>query len=329
MRRHRYQPYLILLFAVFIIAMAPKTLQNVLRHQFLRPIFPLNRVFAHRQNPQLKIPKIAQAPKPTYHPFYQSAQVAKILYRNPAYWNSFFWIDRGKKNCDDPANLTLNSPVLYQNALIGVVDYIGKYQSRVKLITSSQLTVSVRVLRGKDQYFDLLKHLNGLLSYRCIQSNVRLSEELEIIRDQIAHQKENHYLAKGEITGLSLPLWRKDSLILKGKGFNCSTPDHLSVARDLFSGIPLEGGGEKMPLIERDDLLITTGFDGIFPEGLVVAKVNSVDAIRPGEYFYSLTATPIIQNLDDLTHVEILPPLQFQSESLSEYGGYIFKKTAN
>ncbi len=329
MRRHRYQPYFILLFVIFIMAMAPQTLQNVLRHQFLRPIFPLNRVFAHRQNPQLKIPKVTHAPKPNYQPYYPFAQVAKILYRNPAYWNSFFWIDKGRKNSDSLTPLTLNSPVLYQNALIGVIDYIGEYQARVKLITNSQLTVSVRVSRGKDQYLDLLKHLNGLLNYNCIQSNKKLTDELEHIRHQITQQKENHYLAKGEITGLSLPLWRQDGWILKGKGFNCSSTDHLSIARDLFSGVPLDGGGEKMPLIEKDDLLITTGFDGIFPEGLLVAKVICVDALKPGEYFYSLTASPIIQNLDDLSHIEIISPLPFQLEHLNEYGGYIFNKTTN
>ena len=55
-----------------------------------------------------------------------------------------------------------NSPVIIGFQVVGVVDYVGKWCSRAKLITDSSLTPSVRVSRGV--YEDILfqDHLNLL-----------------------------------------------------------------------------------------------------------------------------------------------------------------------
>lgn len=70
------------------------------------------------------------------------AQVARVIYRSPAFWDSSLWIrtHQGK--------LLKNSPVVLGNTLIGIIDLEAEHKARVLLITDPQLVVSVRVKRG-------------------------------------------------------------------------------------------------------------------------------------------------------------------------------------
>lgn len=198
---------------------------------------------------------------------------AKIIYRSPTVWSSSLWINKGTED-----GIAKDSPVLSKGSLIGVVDYVGASQSRIRLITDSGLTISVRAARN-------------------------------------ASMKEKNFiptslLAKGELSGSSKPLWRSPGQLLKGIGFNYDYADEEGPARDLRTGAP-EGSlsvNHSEPLIKLRDILVTTGYDGIFPAGIPVAEVIKIHPLGEGDYFYTLEAKPTADNLDDLSHVLVLPP---------------------
>lgn len=312
MYRKHLQYYIILGLSLLVVIAFPKKIQNALRSSFYRPLIPLAQFVPKHKDTPLKVPILANTNATPSKPLYPNSTVAKVIYRNPSQWNSFFWIKIDKKNAPF---VQLNSPVLYQNALVGIVDYLGGAQARVKLITNANLTISVRALRGKNQYYDLLNHLNSMLCYQRIRAKSSLYQELVDLKEELRKSSEALYFAKGELFGLSQPLWRGDGKILVGRGFNCSFQDHLSLARDLISGTPI-GGGKEAPIIQPDDLLITTGLDGIFPEGLAVAKVLAIDPLEEGAYFYSLKASPIIADFDHLNYVEVIAPSSFPIDDI-------------
>lgn len=76
------------------------------------------------------------------------------------------------------------------------------------------------------------------------------------------------------------------------------------------------GGGMELRFmagnadIEVDDPLFTSGVDGIYPPGLAVAKVQSVDR-RGGTMFAKVTLTPATRP-DGVRHVLVLEPLSAQ-----------------
>lgn len=70
------------------------------------------------------------------------AQVARVVYRSPAFWDSSLWIRTHQ------GSLLKNSPVVLGNTLIGIIDLEAGPKARVLLITDPQFVVSVRVKRG-------------------------------------------------------------------------------------------------------------------------------------------------------------------------------------
>lgn len=314
MIKKNLKQYLVLSIALLVIVFFPKKTQEILRHQFLRPFLPLANLISS--------PHKSYDSSQQYHPItqpietsYPHSTLAQIIYRSPTQWSSFFWVNVGSDNNYLREVIKYNSPVLYQNHLIGVVDFVGKKQSRVKLITNSSLTLSVRAIRGKAQYSHLLDHVQSLLNYQYVHNDPILKDHLEHLKTQILSSPDGQYLAKGEVYGLSQPLWRSNGRILIGRGFNCNIADDLSLARDLATGKLIDGKGEPTAIIAVDDMLVTTGFDGIFPPHLVVGKVIEVEPVKEGAYYASIKAAPLIANLDTIGHVEIILPLDFNEES--------------
>lgn len=206
-----------------------------------------------------------------------AAVPARVIYRAANSWNSSLWVNVGMMDNDafDQGVVTKNSPVVLGDAVVGVVDYVGLRQSRIRLITDADLCPSVRVLRG---------------------------EEL---------------LAKGELHGKSLPLWRSRSKTLAGVGFNYDFADVEGPVRDLRTGEALNTPFDTKPILLVNDLLVTTGMDGVFPPGLKVAKVTKIQPLKEGDYYYDLEAEPLIPNLEDLSLVFILPPQGFEKVNVS------------
>lgn len=75
---------------------------------------------------------------------------ARVIYRPLNAWNSSLWVDVGESDNRRLQRQVIekNSPVVIGTCVVGVVDYVGEKQSRIRLITDSGLNPSVRVKRG-------------------------------------------------------------------------------------------------------------------------------------------------------------------------------------
>ncbi|OJU80648.1 MAG: hypothetical protein BGO10_02400 [Chlamydia sp. 32-24] len=242
---------------------------------------------------------------------------ATVIYRSPTLWNSSLWIDCGEEN-NNPSKkiIARNSPVVVGNSLIGIIDYVGKKQSRVRLITDSGLVPSVRAARGKIQSKVLFEQLSRLI-YSFKNTHIALDEQdwkalskiYEKVNKDFHDNKDTYNLAKGELHGTGKPLWRSTGKKLKGIGFNYDFSDDEGPARDLRSGLANNATDEEAsPILKVHDILVTTGMDGVFPPGLLVAQVTHVSPLKEGDYYYELEAKPLVDNLEDLTTVFVIPP---------------------
>jgi cell shape-determining protein MreC len=173
----------------------------------------------------------------------------RVIFREPASWGSYFWIDKGSKNGEGV--VCLFSPVVSGQNLVGMIDYVSDFKSRVRLITHSKLPISIEL--------------------------------------------ENNDKIKGEVMGGSYPLWRSSLLKLKGSIF-----------------MPLD----KLTL---DGLIITSGFDGIFPRGLQVAKISSIESVKEGAIKAEFEAKPVLENLIKINYVQILPSIKNSSDYIVSY----------
>lgn len=243
---------------------------------------------------------------------------ATVIFREPASWSSTFWIDIGESD-NEKVGMTIigkNSPVLLGTSVVGIVEYVGRGQSRVRLITDSRLSPSVRAVRGDEQNRYLLEHLDSLIFALELRTDLFSSEQecktaahvLYGLKKMMMQQSGDYYLAKGELRGTSNPLWRSRSQVLRGIGFNYDFPDKEGPARDLRSGEPYPAKADAIQLLRPGDLLVTTGLDGIFPPGFRVAIVSSVQTLREGASSYEIEAISTAGNLDELAHVFVLPP---------------------
>ncbi len=251
---------------------------------------------------------------------------AQVIFREPSSWSSSVWLNVGEQD-----NLHLgkpvickNSPVLMGTSIVGIVEYVGKKQSRVRLVTDSRLRPSVRVARGREQNRYLIEHVEALLfAFEVRKDLISAHDEIKGIAHQmnhlraiLNHQSGDSYLAKGELFGSSSPLWRSRSQLLRGVGFNYDFSDHEGPSRDLRTGIAYglsqSNFAEPVAILNPGDLLVTTGFDGVFPAGLRVAIVSKVEQLKEGSSSYEIEAVSTAGNLDELTHVFVLPPIGFE-----------------
>ena len=251
---------------------------------------------------------------------------ARVIFRSPDSWNSSFWINVGTFTNETLGNTTVakNSPVLIGTSVIGVIDYVGKRQSRVRLITDSGLSPSIRAIRGGVQNKIIDEKLHAILqllkktpnAFESNEEQQKFMTQLELASKHLSQEEKNSYLAKGELYGSSKPLWRSQRHLLKGSGFNYDFADGEGPARDLRSGKhsfddTLE---EIQPIVKIGDLLVTTGMDGVFPAGLMVAEVTNVHPLKEGDYYYELNALPTAGNFDDISLVFVIPALNYDPE---------------
>lgn len=265
-----------------------------------------------KQRHRLELQKLRQ--------LHLEAVPAKVIYRSASTWNSSLWINVGESTNESVGRsiIAKNSPVVVGSAIVGVVDYVGKNQARVRLITDSGLTPSVRALRGAgprnqlltdkiDALMQMIEKTKSILPEG--QESEDLTTALTKFRERLFTEGPVWFLAKGELQGASTPLWRTNGHLLKGVGFNYDFADDKGPARDLRTGRPLDKSDiPSMPILKARDLLVTTGMDGVFPPGLLVAEVKSVQLLKEGDYAFELEAVPVIDNLDDLSLVFVIPP---------------------
>lgn len=245
--------------------------------------------------------------------------LAKVIYRSPTFWSSVCWINLGSES-NHAQVIARNSPVLSGQCLVGLIDYVGKHQSRVRLITDSSLVVAVRAVRGdlqrqylKNQINDL-QELIGRYAYFFETSTAKSTiDNLQELSQAMPDGQGTWFLAKGELQGSSQPLWRSLGCTLKGTGFNYDFSDEYGPSRDLRTGAVFQNGQKKsaVPILKVNDLLVTTGLDGVFPPGLNVAEVAKIKPLKEGDYYYDLEAIPTAGNLHDLNWLYVIPPVSF------------------
>lgn len=249
---------------------------------------------------------------------------ARVIFRPFDAWDQALWIDAGESILSDNGEpvIAINSPVISGSAIIGIIDYVGKKQSRVRLITDSRLNPSVRASRGGEQDYQLREQIERLsiqLSNKkgtllTENENVQLFQLLNKLKEGLLPVNKNIYLAKGELRGLHPSSKVKDNLILHGTGFNYDFSDSEGGSRDLRSGKPIKNPkGAPIPILKVDDILVTTGMDGIFPPGFQVAVISKIDLLKEGDYYYDLEAKPIALPLEELSLVFVLPPVKSES----------------
>lgn len=245
---------------------------------------------------------------------------AKVVYREPCSWSSFIWVNVGERDNNSLKEdiVAKNSPVVIGNVLIGVVEEVYYAKSKVRLITDHRLVPAVRSVRGASQNQILLGQIESLSQTLQSRSDLFSSEKkekesllyLQYLQDLATGPCIDSYLAKGELYGSSLPLWRSRGQKLKGVGFNYDFSDEEGPARDLRTGEDLSHQKkEPLAILKEGDLLVTSGFDGIFPMGLEVATVTKVECLREGGFSYEIEAKALVKDFNDLSMVLVLPPL--------------------
>lgn len=244
----------------------------------------------------------------------------KVIYREPAFWNSHLWIDLGEKDnrALQEKIVCMQSPVVIGNVALGVIDFVGEKKSRVKLITDTSLSLSARVVRGGEQSKVLLDTMLSLIDQLKSRDDLFFSLEeqhnttalLAGLCDNIKMKVHERYLAKGEIRGSSRPLWRSKSNVLDGIGFNYDFEDVEGPARDLRTGESVDKKIKGEVLVKEGDLLVTTGMDGVFPEGFYLGFVEKVEDLQEGAAYYDLKAKTLAPSFDELKSVTVLMPLE-------------------
>lgn len=245
---------------------------------------------------------------------------ARVIFRSFDGWDQALWINAGESsnpNAEEPV-IALNSPVVVGSAIVGVVDYVGNKQSRVRLITDSRLNPSVRASRGGEQDYYLNDHIEKLSLLLSNKKQTPLSQEdhtqltlsLDKLKKGLQPFNKTSYLAKGELRGISPTSKRKEEIILKGTGFNYDFPDAEGDSRDLRTGESVRNPKEPaIPILKVHDILVTTGMDGLFPPGFQVAVITKIDLLKEGDYYYELEARPVALPLEELSLVFVLPPI--------------------
>ncbi len=236
---------------------------------------------------------------------------AQVIFREPSSWNSVLWVDVGEETNRLHNRIVVgkHSPVIVGGALVGIVENVREHCSSVRLITESRLAISVQALRGGEQDRYALESIEGLVSvieerenlFKDSNSRVVFLTALQELRKRFQALSVENIVARGEIFGASQPLWRKRGNMLKGVGF--FNPSVLDMATT-YSKAPLKSG----------DLLVTTGIDGVFPQGFRVGTVVAIAPMREGDSAYEIEAKAMIENWENLSEVSVLPPREWGYE---------------
>jgi len=262
--------------------------------------------------------------------FIDQATPARVIFRSWDRWNQSLWINVGQstnQSLEIPV-IAKNSPVVIGRTVIGLIDYVGQTQSHVRLLTDPQLHPAVRAVRGREQDLQLYDQIDSLLQqlgrkkYAALSPDqqAHLVELLTQFKNNLQLAKKSFYLAKGELQGGVTWFNKQEEPLLKGIGFNYDFADAEGEARDLRTGKGHAHPQEPaIPLLKVDDILITTGMDGIFPPGLPVARIKKIGLLKEGDYFYNLEAKPLVNPLEDFSLVFVLPPLSQDEQELTSH----------
>lgn len=234
---------------------------------------------------------------------------AKVIYRDPAFWGSGLWVDKGEMDNRKFGRTIIekNSPVLVGDSVVGLVEEVDEERSYIRLITDAQLIPSVRAVRGHEQNIHLMERIQALEDLMQLRSDIGpqtdLKAQLLQLKESLKAESTTSYLAKGELRGSSYPLWRSRSNTLKGIGFNYEYADREGASKQIHQA-------RVEAILKVGDLLVTSGLDGVFPAGLHVATVSKIYPLKEGGFAYDIEAKSTAGNLDEITMVSICPALK-------------------
>lgn len=186
----------------------------------------------------------------------------RIVLRDTAQWANFVWVQTNCVNDD-----LLFAPVVLGDIAIGIVDYVAKNRCRVRLLTNSQMSLSVTCRSDKD----------GLS------------------KDSIGENDVKGPYLVGQVKGFGGAIWNNSGTLLLGEGYVPSPikGNYAELARQ-FQGVKRQ--------FAVGDHLVTSGLDGVFPPNLRVGQVDRVEPNRPGatRYEFGLIGALDLQELSEV-----------------------------
>lgn len=237
--------------------------------------------------------------------YFQSPLMGRVIFRDPAHWGSSCWINIGKHH-----GVKKNSPVVCGKVVVGLVDFVGETQSRVRLITDVGIKPSVMAVRGEIQTWvvkDLLrtleKNVNNLPPSAFTASDKQQALEcLQAVERALSLSKQNDFALRGIVCGRGDPIWKPEASILNGSDF----------------------GFVDGKTIEVGDVLVTTGLDGVFPPGLLVATVSEVLPKSEGACSLKIKALSLAPDCSIVDFL-VLPPMNFNPHDRPDIFGLIWE----
>jgi len=235
--------------------------------------------------------------------------MANVILHAHGDWSHVLWVDQGENA--HPFPIQQNCPVLVDDVLIGIVDFVGHSVSRIRLLSDPFVRPAVRVVRRGIDRYELScaskKIQSAIEKYPNLMPSKKFSNALHKLLNcfvQKLPEEEGVRLAKGELQGA---VSYGSPMLFRGVGFNYEYRDEYGERRDLRTG-QKQIAEPKIPLILPGDLLETSGFDGHFPRGLRVATVLSVSPLPEGATSYDILVKSEIPHFEDVEYVTIIPP---------------------
>lgn len=203
--------------------------------------------------------------------------LANVIARDP-FSPHIIWIDAGSETCPFIAE---SSPVCIGIHALGIVEKVGEKRSKVRLLSDPSSHPSVRAARGNFSALLATHHLTALKDMFGDQVSLSALELIEKKAGALGDPK----LATGYLCGLTHV---DGELLFQGKGFHKERDD--------------------CDMVKKGDVLVTTGLDGLFPPGLLIARVTRVVSPEPGALSYELFASPTYP-YHALFALFVLPPV--------------------
>ena len=114
-------------------------------------------------------------------------RVGRVIYRAIHSWQNSLWINLGEKDNPEQGEkiIAKGSPILSGCAVVGVIDYVGKNASLVRLISDPSLHIAVRVARGGLKNNLIAHHIEELLLFL---DDDELINTLPILQKKLLHK---------------------------------------------------------------------------------------------------------------------------------------------
>lgn len=227
---------------------------------------------------------------------------APIIRKSLTEYAAFIFIGKGR--FDDPHSNTLkvDSPVVYGNTLIGVVEEIEDRISKVRLLTDARMVVPSRAIRGGRSLSHVQAKARGL--YSLLDEDSPLGEEILAFLRRDGCDETVH--AKGCIQGGGLPFLGRRVPYLQATNFSGFYRDEDSSSRDIYGKEYTLKKTPSLAILAKGDIIVTTGEEGVFPPGLAIGIVSSCPTTKDGVTLDAHVA-PLI-SLQEISGVTIISP---------------------